>query len=122
MISHRSVVENRPSPQDLAQTWDETVDVVVVGSGFAGLAAAIEAKTAGASVALLEKMKGPGGNSIISDGGIAAGLDHRPIKGFYAVGKVTGGVHGACRLGSCSVTDCLVFGHIAGRNGAAEKP
>ncbi len=56
----------------LAQGWDETVDVVVVGSGFAGLAAAIEARNAGASVTILEKMKAPGGNSIISDGGIAA--------------------------------------------------
>ena len=27
--------------------WDETYDVVVIGSGFAGLAAAIEAKAAG---------------------------------------------------------------------------
>ena len=25
--------------------WDETVDIIVVGSGFTGLAAAIEAKT-----------------------------------------------------------------------------
>ena len=49
-----------------------TFDVVVIGSGFAGLAAAIEAAEAGASVVVLEKMKAPGGNSIISDGGIAA--------------------------------------------------
>jgi flavocytochrome c len=54
------------------EAWDEAVDVVVVGSGFAGLAAAIEARGAGASVALLEKMKSLGGNSIISDGGITA--------------------------------------------------
>lgn len=52
--------------------WDEIRDVVVIGSGFAGLAAAIEARTAGVSVAILEKMKTPGGNSVISDGGIAA--------------------------------------------------
>lgn len=56
----------------IEEAWDESVDVVVVGSGFAGLAAAIEARGAGASVALLEKMKSLGGNSIISDGGIAA--------------------------------------------------
>ncbi|UCE35771.1 MAG: FAD-dependent oxidoreductase, partial [Deltaproteobacteria bacterium] len=43
------------------------VDVVVIGSGFAGLTAAIEARNAGASVIILEKMKAPGGNSIISD-------------------------------------------------------
>lgn len=48
------------------------IDVIVIGSGFAGLAAAIEARNAGASVAVIEKMKAPGGNSTISDGGIAA--------------------------------------------------
>lgn len=37
--------------------WDEAVDVVIIGSGFAGLAAAYEAKKAGATVALLEKMR-----------------------------------------------------------------
>lgn len=46
-------------------------DVIVIGTGFAGLAAAIEAKRAGASVCIIEKMKAAGGNSIISDGGIA---------------------------------------------------
>ncbi len=50
------------------QKWDETYDVVVIGSGFAGLAAAIEAKKAGASVVVLEKMPTPGGNSIINGG------------------------------------------------------
>jgi flavocytochrome c len=52
--------------------WDEVTDVIVIGSGFAGLAAAIEAHNAGADVTVLEKMSGPGGNSIISDGGTAA--------------------------------------------------
>jgi len=47
-------------------------------------------------------------------------LNHRPIKGLYAAGEVTGGVHGACRLGSCAIIDCLVFGRIAGQNAAAE--
>jgi flavocytochrome c len=48
------------------------VEILVVGSGYAGLSAAIEAKLAGASVLVVEKMAAPGGNSIISDGGIAA--------------------------------------------------
>ena len=52
--------------------WHEVTDVIVIGSGFAGLAAAIEARTHGASVMVFEKMNAPGGNSIISDGGIAA--------------------------------------------------
>ena len=46
-----------------------SVDVVVIGGGFAG----IEARLAGASVLLVEKMARPGGNSIISDGGMNAG-------------------------------------------------
>ena len=48
--------------------WDETFDVVVIGSGFAGLAAAIEARLAGASVCVLEKMRVHGGNSAINGG------------------------------------------------------
>ncbi len=49
-------------------------------------------------------------------------LDGHAISGLYAAGEVAGGVHGACRLGSCAITDCLVFGRIAGRNAAAERP
>lgn len=54
------------------QNWDETVDVIVVGSGFAGLAAAIEAKKAGGNVIVLEKMPTLGGNSIINGGILSA--------------------------------------------------
>ena len=56
----------------LPTKWDETADVVIVGSGFAGLAAAIEAKKAGASVVVLEKMATVGGNSIINGGILTA--------------------------------------------------
>jgi succinate dehydrogenase/fumarate reductase flavoprotein subunit len=45
----------------------------------------------------------------------------KPIPGLYGAGEVTGGVHGAVRLGSCAVLDCLVFGRIAGKNAATEK-
>ena len=41
------------------------------------------------------------------------------IPGLFAAGEVTGGVHGLDRLGSCSSTDCLVMGRIAGRSVAA---
>lgn len=44
--------------------------------------------------------------------------DDYPIPGLYAAGEVTGGIHGACRLGGCAMTDCLVFGRIAGREAA----
>lgn len=56
----------------LPKKWDETFDVVIIGSGFAGLAAAYEAKKAGASVVVLEKMRTPGGNSIINGGVVSA--------------------------------------------------
>ena len=52
--------------------WNENADVVVIGSGIAGLSAAIEAKRAGAEVTVFEKMKIIGGNSRISDGALAA--------------------------------------------------
>lgn len=45
---------------------DATYDVVVLGAGGAGLAAAIEAKNAGANVAVVEKMPYAGGNTILS--------------------------------------------------------
>ena len=54
------------------EKWQEKTDVIVVGSGAAGLSAAIEARKAGASVAVFEKMKITGGNTRISDGGLSA--------------------------------------------------
>lgn len=57
-------------------TWDEKTDVVVIGSGIAGCSAAMEAASAGASVLVLEKMKITGGNTRISDGGLAAPNNH----------------------------------------------
>ncbi len=50
------------------------------------------------------------------------GLDEKPVAGLFAAGEVAGGVHGAVRLGSVAVVDCLVFGRIAGKNAAAQKP
>lgn len=40
------------------------------------------------------------------------------ISGLFAAGEVTGGVHGANRLGGNAVTDIVVFGRIAGENAA----
>ena len=55
-------------PNVLPDKWDETVDVVVVGYGFAGSAAAIAAHDAGATVLLLEKApeQYKGGNSRVN--------------------------------------------------------
>ena len=51
-------------------SWDEAADVVVVGYGYAGAVAAIEAHDAGADVLLIEKMPDPGGISITSGGNV----------------------------------------------------
>ena len=40
------------------------------------------------------------------------------IPGLFAAGEVTGGIHGANRLGGTAVTDIIVFGQIAGENAA----
>lgn len=42
----------------------------------------------------------------------------KPIEGLFAAGEATGGTHGAVRLGSCAIPDCVVFGRIAGQNAA----
>ena len=50
----------------------DSYDVIVVGSGGAGMAAAISAKDAGADVAIFEKMPVIGGNTSKSSGGMNA--------------------------------------------------
>lgn len=57
---------------EVPETWDESYDVIVVGGGFAGLAAAYSASEAGASVVLVEKLSTTGGNSAINGGQYAA--------------------------------------------------
>jgi len=46
------------------------------------------------------------------------GKNGRPIKGLYAAGEVTGGIHGANRIGGNAVADITIFGKIAGENAA----
>ena len=42
----------------------------------------------------------------------------RIIPGLYAAGEVCGGIHGADRLGGCALTECIIFGRIAGQAAA----
>ncbi len=44
--------------------------------------------------------------------------DNQIIPGLFAAGEVTGGVHGANRLGGNAVADFVVFGRIAGEQAA----
>lgn len=39
--------------------------------------------------------------------------DGEPISGLYAAGEITGGIHGANRLGGNAVVDTVVFGKLA---------
>jgi fumarate reductase flavoprotein subunit len=58
-----------------------------------------------------------GGLKINTDTQVMA-KDGKPIAGFYAAGEVTGGVHGANRLGGNSISETITFGRIAGANAA----
>ena len=61
------------NPQtQIPTTWDESTDILIVGSGFAGLAAAAAAAREGSKVIILEKMPTIGGNSIIDAGDMCA--------------------------------------------------
>lgn len=46
------------------------------------------------------------------------GDNGEPVKGLFAAGENTGGVHGANRLGGNALADIITFGRIAGRNTA----
>lgn len=48
-------------------------------------------------------------------------VNGKVIPGLYAAGEVTGGIHGANRLGGNALADITVFGKIAGENAAKEK-
>ena len=61
------------------------------------------------------------GGLVINKDAQVIGFNMKPIPGLYAAGEVTGGVHGAVRLGGVAMADCLVFGRIAGKNAAKEK-
>lgn len=54
----------------LPKKWEHTYDVIVIGAGGAGLAAGITAAEAGAKTVILEKLGFPGGNTMVSEGGM----------------------------------------------------
>lgn len=60
----------------MAQTWDLEADVVVAGSGGAGLTAAILAHDDGAKVVVLERSDKVGGTTAVSGGGVWVPLNH----------------------------------------------
>jgi len=57
-----------------------------------------------------------GGLKINTKAQVISANTNKPIPGLFAAGEVTGGTHGASRLGSCAIADCLVCGMVAGEN------
>jgi 3-oxo-5alpha-steroid 4-dehydrogenase len=60
-------------PRSAVKTWDMSIDALVIGSGSAGVCAAIEARQAGAEVMLIESLSQFGGSSAMSGGVVYAG-------------------------------------------------
>ena len=57
-----------------------------------------------------------GGLKINEKAEVISSKTNKPIPGLWAAGEITGGTHGASRLGTVAITDCIVFGMIAGEN------
>jgi succinate dehydrogenase/fumarate reductase flavoprotein subunit len=65
----------QPNGTPARGSWDWESDVVIAGYGFGGAITAIAAHDAGAQVLLLEKAIHPGGNSLVSGGGLSMAYD-----------------------------------------------
>jgi fumarate reductase flavoprotein subunit len=90
------------------------VDILVIGAGSCGLAAAIAGQDAGASVAVIEKQERPGGNSSLSTGSVPAagsrfqreaGIDDDPermVRDLMSIAKETDDLHLVHRLAGVS--------------------
>ncbi|AOY77773.1 flavocytochrome c [Clostridium formicaceticum] len=81
----------RDSAEVTGEAVEYTTDVVVIGGGGAGLAAAVSAHQNGAEVIVIEKMPRLGGNTILSGGAlnaagsprqVAQGIEDSPDKHF----------------------------------------
>ena len=72
VVASNMSVAATPQTSKSDRSWDETFDVVVIGSGGAGLTAAVTAAEKGAKVLVLEKNSFVGGNTIVSGGAFNA--------------------------------------------------
>src|SRR5205814_6787696 len=89
-LPHPPAVPGRlaaPSPG-----WAETTDVVVVGSGIAGLTAALHLRAAGLHVTVVTKVNIDDGSTRWAQGGIAAVLDPLDTPAAHAEDTVVAGV------------------------------
>jgi 3-oxo-5alpha-steroid 4-dehydrogenase len=83
-MSVEDVTDVHPRPAGDIEHWDLEADVVIVGYGIAGAAAAVEAASAGADVLVLERMGGWGGAAAMAGGFIylGGGTDLQKACGF----------------------------------------
>jgi succinate dehydrogenase / fumarate reductase, flavoprotein subunit len=61
---------------------------------------------------------GPTCHYVMGGVAVAPDTEESSVPGLYAAGEVSGGMHGANRLGGNSLSDLLVFGRRAGLNAA----
>jgi L-aspartate oxidase len=87
-----------------APGWVETTDVIVVGSGVAGLTAALHLREAGLHVTVVTKVNIDDGSTRWAQGGIAAVLDPLDTPAAHAADTLTAGV-GIC---DATAVDVLV--------------
>ena len=74
-LDYKKILNNNLKLNEKYEVKEINVDVVVVGSGGAGLISAIKAKEAGANVVVLEKLPLIGGNTLISGAEYAAPMN-----------------------------------------------
>ena len=70
-------------PASSVAKFDDEYDVVIIGSGFAGMACALKAGQAGKKVLILEKMPTVGGNSAICGGNVACPVN--PVQAAQGI-------------------------------------
>ncbi len=89
-------------PRSAVKAWDMHTEVLVIGSGAAGVCAAIEARLAGANVLLIESLSQFGGSSAMSGGVVYAGGGtalqkalnvQDSVEQMYRFITLAGGVH-----------------------------
>lgn len=91
-ISRPGLPQRLPAP---APGWSETTDVLVIGSGVAGLTTALHLREAGLHVTVVTKVNIDDGSTRWAQGGIAAVLDPLDTPAAHAQDTLVAGV-GLC--------------------------
>lgn len=86
-------VAEAAQPLEFPAKWDEELDYVIIGSGFAGYAAAIEIGKNGKSATIIEKNSVTGGNSVINGGGFNSWTDMLNLREKLNRGEDSADLH-----------------------------